>query len=338
MKSSPPRSNERGRLNLLTFSRFVPAPENHAALTAVQAVAASFGSRSVAGSVNPLFLHGSAGTGKTHLVWALIHEATRHAPELIASVLSAADLRPAEDGPLPAARDNDLVVIEDLQHLPASAVEPLVQLFDALTVRQQQLLFTSSVGPRGLPWLPARLTSRLASGLVVMIEPLSAAGRLAFLCDQAQRRQLAVAHEVLMWLARHLVGGRQLQGALTRLEALVKATSRPLDVATVAKHFAQDADATRPTLDRIARQVSSHFQVEARQLQSQRRAHHVLLPRQVSMYLARKLTDLSLDEIGTYFGGRDHSTVLHACRKVEQAVNRDILLHGTVRQLRADLT
>jgi chromosomal replication initiator protein len=172
----------------------------------------------------------------------------------------------------------------------------------------------------------------------VAIEPLSAAGRLAFLCDQAQRRQLAVAHEVLAWLARHLVGGRQLQGALTRLEALVKAASRPLDVATVAKHFEQDADATRPTLERIARQVSSHFRVDARQLKSQRRAHHVLLPRQVSMYLARKLTDLSLDEIGTYFGGRDHSTVLHACRKVEQAVNRDIVLHGTVRQLRADLT
>jgi chromosomal replication initiator protein len=118
---------------------------------------------------------------------------------------------------------------------------------------------------------------------------------------------------------------------------LTAALGRPADAAEVADAFRQDAEACRPTVERIAQRVGRYFQVDLRQICSRRRSRQVLLPRQVGMYLARQLTALSLEQIGAYFGGRDHSTVLHACRKVEQALDRDAQLCGAVRTLRADL-
>jgi chromosomal replication initiator protein len=123
---------------------------------------------------------------------------------------------------------------------------------------------------------------------------------------------------------------------LIRLETLLTLHS-PLSVAMVEEHFRTEADNHRPTVERIARRVCDYFQVEARQLQSRKRSHDALLPRQVGMYLARQLTPLSLQQIGAFFGGRDHSTVLHACRKVEEALAHDGRLCGAVRQLHADL-
>jgi chromosomal replication initiator protein len=193
-------------------------------------------------------------------------------------------------------------------------------------------------GPARLTHLPARLTSRLASGLVVGMYPLSRISRLAFLRDRAAQRQPAVGPDVLAWLAEHVPGsGRQLDGALSRVEGLARLYQRPPTADEVAEHFQPDAEARRPTVERIAQRVGRYFQVEPRQLQSRARSRNALLPRQVGMYLARQLTELSLQQIGAYFGGRDHSTVLHACRKVEQALSRDVSLSGAVRQLHADL-
>jgi chromosomal replication initiator protein len=200
------------------------------------------------------------------------------------------------------------------------------------------MIFTASTGPGQLAHLPARLTSRLAGGLVVSLQPFSPASRLAFLRDRVQRRQLAVGGDVLAWLAEHLSGsGRHLEGAVARLEALARLHNRLPDVDTVAGHFRAEVEAAEPTVERIAQRVGRYFQVEPRQLQSRRRSRNALLPRQVSMYLARRLTPLSLEQIGAYFGGRDHSTVLHACHKVEQALTHDAVLSGAVRQLHADL-
>jgi chromosomal replication initiator protein len=346
----------------LTLARFVTTPENRSALAAVQEVVA--GLTSPAGSLRcrfasyPLLLHGPAGTGKTHLVSALVAEVTRQRPDLTVAVLSAselgncrlpiADCRLEEDsnpsdqsaiGNRQSAVVEDLVVVEDLQHLPARATEMLVQLIDALQAQQSMMVFTALAGPGHLPNVSARLASRLAAGLVVGLEPLSAPGRLALLQDKAQRCQLAVRADVLAWLAEHLTGGgRQLEGAIARLETLAGVVQRPLDVATVAAHFREQVEAGRPTVEHIAQRVGGYFQVEPRQLQSRRRSRQVLLPRQVGMYLARQLTGLSLEQIGAYFGGRDHSTVLHACRKVEQALSENAVLSGAVRQLHSDLT
>jgi chromosomal replication initiator protein len=329
----------------LTFARFLPLPENRSALAAVRRMADCLTSRRPKRSDNPLYLHGPAGSGKTHLASAVVEDVTHRAPELVAAVLSAGDLRTTAlprdpdgevaDG-LQAARDSDLLVIEDVQHLDGRASETVVQLLDHLLPRGGQVVVTALVGPRHLD-LPGRLTSRLAGGLVVGLEPLQVSSRLALLQDKAQRRQLAVGRDVLAWLAENLAGGRQLEGALTRLEALARVPHQPLDVAAVAAHFREQADAARPTVERIAAKVSSHFHVEPKHLRSGRRSRSVLLPRQIGMYLTRRLTGLSLEQIGHYFGGRDHSTVLHACRKVEQALAGDAALSGTVRQLHAAL-
>lgn len=112
----------------------------------------------------------------------------------------------------------------------------------------------------------------------------------------------------------------------------------PLDIAFVAAHFNEQGASSGPTIDGIAQRVGRYFRVEPRHLQSRRRHQSILLPRQVGMYLTRKLTDLSLARIGEYFGGRDHSTVLHACRKIEEALASDAVLSGAVRQLQADLS
>jgi chromosomal replication initiator protein len=333
---------------LLTFARFVPAPQNRSALLAVQGVVESVCSRRGQRQTNPLFLHGPPGTGKTHLVCALIEEITHRCPDLVVTVLSAGDLVPAPpeagQGPesaLREARHSDLLVIEDLQHLPLRSAEALARALDGLRGRSQQAVCTASAGPqqlahRGEPY-PARLTSRLAAGLVVGLEPLPAEGRLAVLEDKAKRRRLPISREALAWLAERLGGGRELEGALNRLEALTRLHGRPLDVSAVAAQFGAQDGAGQVTVERIAQRVGGYFRIKPEQLQSRRRYRSVLVPRQVGMYLARQLTGLSLGQIGAYFGGRDHSTVLHACRKVEQALARDAVLSGAVRQLHAEL-
>jgi chromosomal replication initiator protein len=326
----------------LTFARFVPASENRSALLAIQDVAECVCSGRGRRQSNPLFLHGPTGTGKTHLVSALVAQVTRRCPDLVAAVLSAGDLAAEAEDVFEPARHSDLVVIEDLQHLPLRAAEPLIQLLDQLNARGQQIVLTASDGPQRLAGrqgrFPSRLTSRLAAGLVVALQPLQAASRLTLLKDRAQRQQLAISPDVLAWLAEHLTGGnRQLLGALTQLETLTRMGGQPLDVPGVARLFREQAEAGQVTVEQIALRVGGYFQVKPEQLQSRRRSRNVLLPRQVDMYLARQLTEMSLEQIGAYFGGRDHSTVLHACRKVERAIHSNAVLSGAVRQLHADL-
>jgi chromosomal replication initiator protein len=327
---------------LPSFRDGVELPENRAARLAASRVAQTVASGKASSALNPLLLHGPAGTGKTHLVTALVHEVLRQAPDRVVCVVAAGELMSAggDDGgdPLAEARRADLLVVEDLQHLPARAAEAFVRLVDHGLARGQQQVFTACAGPARLTHLPARLTSRLAGGLVVGLSAFSPQSRRTYLAGGARRRGLAVDPAVLDWLAGHLAGsGRVLDGALARLETLTRLEGRPPTAHDVAAHFRAEAEAGRPTVERIAQWVGRYFQIEPRQLQSRSRLRSALVPRQVSMYLARQLTDLSLQQIGAYFGGRDHSTVLHACRKVEEALAGDIPLSQAVRQLHADL-
>jgi chromosomal replication initiator protein len=326
-----------------TFASWMPLAENEAARLAVERVADCVGGRGPRRAINPLFLHGPAGSGKSHLVSALLADVTQRAPDLQVALLAAAEfealLLPEGDREeLKAARQADLLVVEDVHVLPARIEEAFVHVMDRGLARGQQLVFTAVAGPAQLSQLPARVTSRLGSGLVVGLDPLSPHGRRVFLHDRLQRRGLNIEGEALAWLAEHLTGSaRQLEGAVARLASLARLRPQPLDVETLAEHFDVEAAANRPTVERIAQRVGRFFQVEPRQLQARSRARGTLLPRQIGMYLARQLTELSLQQIGAYFGGRDHSTVLHACRKVEKALAHDVRLSGAVRQLHADL-
>jgi chromosomal replication initiator protein len=323
-----------------TFARWISMRESEAARFAAEWVAESLATGRPRAESNPLFLHGPSGCGKSHLVTALIHEATSFRPELTARIISSRELvhNASTDSTghgFDRLCDCDFLAVEDIQLLHGRASEALTRLIDDRTASGQQTVCTANCGPAQLIRLPVRLTSRLAAGLVVGISPLGPASRLAFLQDRIERRQLPIGRDVLTWLAKHLPGsGRQLDSAVARLETLVRLHDRIPDVSLVAEHFQVEQDAARLTVDRIADSVGRHFRVDPRLLKSKRRSRNALLPRQLAMALARRLTTLSLAQIGAYFGGRDHSTVLHACRKIESG--RDVMLSGALRQLQAD--
>lgn len=326
-----------------TFASWIALPENRTAQLAVERVADCVCGRGPRRAIDPLFLHGPAGAGKSHLVSALLANVTQRSPDLQVALLVAGDFEALlfPDGDREewkAARQADLLVVEDVQHLPTRVETAFVHLLDRGLTRGQQIVCTATMGPAQLNHLPARLTSRLGSGLVVGLQPLSPISRRVFLQDRLTRRGPNVESDGIAWLAEHLTGSvRQLEGALARLASLAQLHPSPLHVETLAEHFDVEASAHRPTVERIAQRVGRYFQVEPRQLQARSRTRQALLPRQIGMYLARQLTELSLQQIGAYFGGRDHSTVLHACRKVEKALVHDVRLSGAVRQLHADL-
>jgi chromosomal replication initiator protein len=313
---------------------WIRLPENRAAREAVERVLACLSRRNPKRTLNPLFLHGPAGSGKSRLVGDLVEGLTARVGDILISTVPANDLdgRDADDSPS-ARKQADLVIVEDVQKLPPDAVETLVALVDRCVVRHRQLVLTATVGP-GLLDLPVRLTSRLAQGLVVALEALSPASRREVLAQRGE----GLDGEILDWLADHTGGSfRQLEGALTRVRRLQTVFQGTPTLNDVIAAFTEDAEARRVTLERIARRVGDHYRVGARELRSRSRSREALLPRQVGMYLARQLTDLSLQQIGAYFGGRDHSTVLHACRKVEETLAEDASLSGAVRELRAGL-
>jgi chromosomal replication initiator protein len=328
---------------LLSFSRLLDLPENHSALVAVQELAGAITTGHLASQPNPLYIHGPAGSGKTCLVKTLQAEVLRDTGKAVIGCLPAKEvdslLRPDEAAESPRLVDEvDLLIVEDLHHLAPRFSDQLAHLIDGLKRRQVPLVFTGLAGPRFLPF-SGRLTSRLASGLVAGLESMRGTSRLKFLQVKAQERQLAVHPEILAWLAERMRGsGRELEGILIRLEALCRLHHHSLDLPAVAQHFEDEIAANKPTLERIVQQVSDYFQLPAAHLLSSRRDRHVLVPRQIGMYLSRRLTDLSLGEIGDRFGGRDHSTVLHGCRKVAKALLHDTGLAGTVQQLQAALT
>jgi chromosomal replication initiator protein len=333
----------RGRTESLTLSRFVPMPGNCSGLAAVQELLDGLAAGRQGGYL--VFVHGPPGTGKTHLAWGLVDELTRLVPAPAANVLSALDfprsLHDPDDQPFGnrlSTEDIELLIVEDLQQLPLPGAQALADVLDSRAAHQLPTLLTARVGPGMLTFLPARLRSRLGGGLVVRLESFSPASRFALLQDRAQRRQLAIHPDVLTWLAHHLHGnGRQILAALDQVESLALSQPGPLDLGTVAYHFRRQGEKASLSMGQIVKRVGHQFQVDAGEIQSRRRHRQVLLPRQVSMYLARRLTGLSLGEIGAYFGGRDHSTVLHACRKVERAIERDVVLSGAVQVLEGEL-
>lgn len=308
-------------------SRFVPLPENRAARLAVRRLARHPDRPAL------LTLHGPPGTGKSHLLAVLVAELTRQAPDRSAVTLPAADLR--EPDGLDEARACDLLLVEDLHHLSAAGGTALAGLIDHRLARRRPVVCTATAGPGQLPHLPLRLRSRLAGGLVVGLEPLSAESRRRLLGQLAKERGLAARAEVLDWLAAAPGSVRQLLGGLTRLEQVSRGRAEPPDLETVRAALAEP-EADVDALTRLAGLVGRQFRVDVKTLRGASRRRHALWARQVAMALAREVTGLPLAAIGKYFGGRDHSTVLHACRKVQRARTSDGDVAAVLRRLRAE--
>jgi chromosomal replication initiator protein len=241
--------------------------------------------------------------------------------------------------------ETELLLFDDVhllrvRHEEKQAVssEWLVRLLDERHAEDRPTVVTGNVSPYTLDQFPNRLTGRLASGLSVSLPSMAAPSRLLLLEKFAQRRQLAIAPAVMAWLAENLSGsGRELEGAVVRLQELARHSDRPIDLPLVKRQLASQVESRAMTIEHIAERVSEFFRVETKHLQSRRRFSGIQTPRQVGMYLVRRLTSLSLEEIGAYFGGRDHSTVLHACRKIERTLEVDCELTSAVQHLHSSL-
>jgi len=326
--------------------RFVVLPENRLAYQAIRCLAASESEGLNRRKPFPfLYLHGAPGTGKSHLVHRLVERVIGRSPDRSARCIPARDLgrllseRTAGGGnATPEFRSCDLLVIEDVQHLPNHSAEALASLIDYRRNRHSSLVVTGGAGPALLTQLPVRLTSRLTSGLVAGLEQLSRPSRLKLARVLVEQGGLYVTDEVIDWLARRPTGGaRPILGEVARLQQLSLQLPPPLDMKAVKAEIPANQEELSSPIDRVAQRVAEHFGFRLNQLKGRKRHRHLLWPRHVGMYLARQLTDSSLARIGDYFGGYDHSTVLHACRRVEQSLRDDERWASELKSLRANL-
>ncbi len=316
-------------------------PENRSAARAVRSVcrAVRAGKRPTA---NPIVLHGPPGAGKSHLLTAIAtHLGTAGA--VTAQLVSAGDLARSPDDGLtdPGLFACDLLALEDIQHLTDRTADAACELLDRRIARRRATLVTTTVGPAGLIHLPRRLTSRLAAGLVVHLETFSSASRRIILADAAIVKGVRLTDGALDFLADRAAGGgvRAALGWLQNLAQVARAFPGPLGRSEVEQTLAETGQPTSaaPDVSVIVKRVAAAFGLSEPALLGPSRLRSVLRPRQVAMYLSRELTGLSRARIGAAFDGRDHTTVLHACRKIEAEMGRDPELAKRVSELRAGL-
>ena len=279
----------------------------------------------------PLMLHGPPGTGKSHIAGVLVRNASE--ANVTARIIPANDLNPHDDdNPFAELHRVDLLVLEDLQHLPTTAADPVCRLLDARYRRRLATVLTANVGPAGLKVLPRRLTSRCAAGLVVSLELPSYLARRKLLTFHAARRGVKLSADAVAFVAERTPGGaRPLLGALETI-AGAKLAGR----LTRARLEQLLADATPFDLKRLVGRVAATFEVSAKEMLGPSRLRGVTHARQVAMYVARTAGALSLEAIGGHFH-RDHSTVLHAVRKVGATLKGDAALAGVVKRLMAEV-
>lgn len=309
-----------------TFEQFVVGPSNRLANASCRAVCAQPGTL-----YNPLFIHGRSGLGKTHLLQATSFALLRGGAVGEVIYLSCDTfvndlVRAIETGRLQQFRDSarnaGALVIDDVQFLAnrESSQEELFHTFNALYQARRQIVLSADSPPGEIPTLEDRLVSRFNWGLVARIDPPNRETRQAILQKKARLRGCEVPDEILDLIASRVESNiRLLEGALTKLISETQIAGRPMTLETAAQVLDEfdGRPARPPAVADILETVSRHFGVRLSDLVGRKRSRSVSFPRQVGMYLARKLTPLSLEEIGGHFGGRDHSTVLHAERVID---------------------
>lgn len=341
LRSSHPERERGSQLDHnLTFETYVQGQSNALAHAAAMRVAEARPGAPV--TFNPLFIHSSAGLGKTHLINAIAWRIRDLNPDRKVLYITAERFMYHFMAAL-KVRDTlsfkdyfqsiDVLLIDDLQFLQGKSMQQeFCHTFNSLVDAKRQVVIAADVPPPQLESIDQRMRSRLAGGLVVDIEAPDLALRRNILqtkLSAVQRKDpsLMVAEEVLEFVANRITGGgRELEGALNRVIASQHLTRQPmtLDMAAFAlRDLSSNNELVRIRVEDILRIVGRHFNVTRADLLSPRRARAVVRPRQIGMYLAKKLTSRSLPEIGRRFGNRDHSTVLHAVRKVEELMAAD---------------
>ena len=330
-----------------TFANFVEGKSNQLGLAAATQVAENPG-----GSYNPLFIYGGVGLGKTHLMHAvgnaLINRRPNakvvylHSERFVADMVKALQLNAINDFKR-YYRSVDALLIDDIQFFAGKerSQEEFFHTFNALLEGGQQIILTCDRYPKEINGLEERLKSRFGWGLTVAIEPPELETRVAILMKKAQQAAMDLPNDAAFFIAQRIRSNvRELEGALKRVIANAHFTGRPISIDLVREAL-KDLLALQDRLvsvDNIQRVVAEYYKIKVADLHSKRRSRSVARPRQVAMYLAKELTNHSLPEIGDAFGGRDHTTVLHACRKIKELLDSDADIREDVKNLLRTLT
>jgi chromosomal replication initiator protein len=329
-----------------TFEQFVVGPSNRLAHAACGAVCNQPGSL-----YNPLFIHGASGLGKTHLLQATSTAIKNQHPDTRVVYVTCETfvndfVRAIASGQWQPFRESlrraDLLAIDDVQFLAnrESSQEELFHTFNALYQSRKQIILSADSPPSEIPTLEDRLVSRFNWGLVVQIDRPSRETRQAILHKKARLRGVEVTDELIDYIAEHVDSNiRLLEGTLTRLITETQLGGKPLNMQTAREILATAGTHNQRPLQisEILELVSKHYGIRLQELLGRKRTRSISHPRQVAMYLTRRLTPLSLEEIGMHFGGRDHSTVLHAERTIEDEREIDPELSAILTQLTSRL-
>jgi chromosomal replication initiator protein len=329
------------------FENFVVGKSNQFANAASKAVA-----ENPAKTYNPLFIYGGVGLGKTHLMQAVGNHILRERKLDRVCYLSSENFMNEMISSIQRNdtisfrnkyRRMDLLLIDDVQFLAnkESTQEEFFHTFNALYDAHRQIVLTSDRPPKEIPTLEERLISRFGWGLVTDIQPPDLETRIAILQNKAERDALVVPEDVLLFIAEHIKSNvRELEGSLIRLLAHSSLTGSEISVELAEQVLSNilSHEVKRVTIDRIQREVGQEFGVSLEGLKSKKRTKALTEPRQLAMFLCRRLTDLPLVEIGQAFGGRDHTTVIHACDKVEADMTRDRVFRLRVEKLLGSLS
>lgn len=328
---------------LFTFDSFVEGKSNQIAKAASLHVSESPGTS----GYNPLFLYGGTGLGKTHLMLAVGNQIKKNNPK--ARVIYLSSERFVQDM-ITALRNNvidqfkahyrsaDALLIDDIQFFAKKerSQEEFFYTFNHLLEGQRQIILTCDRFPKEVANLDERLQSRLGWGLTIAIEPPELETRVAILIKKAQQHLITLPEDVAFFIAKRIRSNvRDLEGALQRVLAYSRFTNQPLTI-DMAQEALKDLLALHQklvTLESIQKTVSEYFKIRLSDLLSKKRTRSIARPRQIAMALAKELTNHSLPEIGEAFGGRDHTTVLHACRKVAELKETDSRIAEDYRNL-----
>lgn len=325
-----------------TFENFVIGQSNQFAHAAAKAVAEAPGK-----IYNPLFIYGGVGLGKTHLITAIGNAVIDKKPDISVIFVSAEQftnevvsaIRHQKMGELKEKyRNVDLLLLDDIHFIAnkTQTQEEFFHTFNTIYERQRQIVISSDRPPKEIGAVTDRLRSRFSMGLIADIQPPELETKVAILQRKAETEKIFVPEDVAYYLASKVKSNiRELEGCLIRLGAQSSLTGRPINK-DMAKNILQDLieDDEKPvTTDQIQKIVSEHFAIKLSDMKAKKRTKEVALPRQIAMYLSKQLTNLSLSDIGKNFGGKDHATVIYACKQVEEKRAKEETFNSMIESL-----
>lgn len=350
VKEKPVVNNHSADINLnrkYTFEEFVAGSSNQFAYAAAMAVA-----NNPATTYNPLFIYGGVGLGKTHLANAIGNAILKKSPHMRICYYTSEKFMNELINSLRynrmdefrnKFRSMDVILIDDIQFIAGKerTQEEFFHTFNALYESHKQIIVTSDKFPKDIPGLEERLRSRFEWGLIADIQPPDVETKLAILKMKAEQNSIKLPEDVALFLANSICNNvRELEGYLIRIGAYASLTDIPVSL-EMAREVLKDILVERNrelSVEEIIKRVSIHFNMKISDMKSAKRLKAVVLPRQIAMYLARQLTSSSYPEIGDRFGGKDHSTIIHAIRKIEKLMVEDFQLRSTIENLRKELT